>query len=115
MATSVLFTVNELETYFKLMARNGVKKVIISESWASPIEGFDCGMIVRPEEVDTDKPFLGGTVLNAQHNYIDLLERAGYVVKESRIIDDHFGGWYNIVQIVAELGMRGRVRSSLRS
>lgn len=103
MATSVLFTVSELSSYLDLMRRNGVRKVIISESWASPIDGYDCGAIIRPEEVPLERPFLGGTILNAQQNYIAQLEQAGYKVERSAIIDDHFGGWYNILQTVATL------------
>lgn len=103
MATSVLFTVQEAEQYFKYFAQNGIGTVIINESWATPIEGYDCGLVVRPEDVPVCEPFLGGTVLNAHHNYLHHLEQAGYTIVSSRIIDDHFGSWYNIAQIVARL------------
>lgn len=101
MATSVLFTARELEEYASLFARNGFKKIIVSEGWATPIEGYDCGTIIRPEENDPKKPYLGGTVLNAHHNYVDIFREAGYEIERSSIIDSHFGDWYNIVQVVA--------------
>lgn len=103
MATSVLFSVNELRSYLAALAKNKTKTVIISESWASPVEGYNYGKLICPEEVDVNTPYFGGTVLNLHHNYIALLEEAGYNVEISELIDDSYGSWYNIIQIVANL------------
>ena len=101
MATSVLFAVRELENYFTWFARNNVKKIILNESWVSPIEGYDCGLIVKPEDIPPESPYIGGTYVNSHHNYINALERTGYEVEKSSIINDYLGANYNILQIVA--------------
>ena len=101
MATSVLFSVEELRAYVAAFGKAGVRAVVLSESWASPLHEWDLARIPTPEEIDPETPYIGGSMLNAHHNYPRHLEAGGYRVPHSAIIDDYLGGGYNILQVIA--------------
>jgi hypothetical protein len=104
MGAGLLFTAGELRAYAAAFHKAGVKIVVLNEPWASPLHAWDLGWIPAPEDVDPDAPYLGGTALNSHHNYPAMLEAAGYRIGSSRIIDDHLGGWSNILQLTAFRG-----------
>ena len=89
MATSVLFGVEELRAYVAAFGKAGVRAVVLSESWASPLHEWDLARILTPEEIDPETPYIGGSMLNAHHNYPRHLEAGGYRVPHSAIIDDY--------------------------
>jgi hypothetical protein len=99
-STSVLFRNAELRAYLAALA-GFARCVVINEPWYAPAETLGLP-VVRPEQVDPQHSLIGGPYCNYHHNYIRLLEDAGFRVLSSELIDDVIGTKSYRLSIVAE-------------
>jgi hypothetical protein len=103
-STSVCFTHGELDAYCAALAKSA-KIVIFNEPWWPTLISPLMWKTPKPENINPNKPPLGLIFFNYQHNYIHFLEKHGFTVRVSRIVNtsgEHwFKGWYTL-QIIAE-------------
>lgn len=85
-ATSVLFSGPEFHAYCETLAKFA-KTVVINERWYPAARKMAFWKIVRPEDLPIDRSINAGLYGNFQHNYVGILEKHGFDIAESRIVD----------------------------
>lgn len=99
MATSVLFTKAEFRGYMDAL-ENQAKYLVFSESWFPRLKSLGVGSLVMPEDLDPERPENAGS-MNTQRNYLHELNRAGFDVLRSHLMNDHRDGTYFVLNIAA--------------
>jgi hypothetical protein len=106
-STSVNFTAREFARYIELFSRS-CRFLVFNEPWWPALKSLKFWEVPRPESVNPLRPLIGLNYFNYQHNYIYHLERNGFDISSSRIVQTYVapgfvspGAWYTL-QIVAE-------------
>lgn len=82
-STTVLFNNLELDSYLDEFTRQA-RLVVLNEPWAP--RTLLPGRLVRPEEIENGKPFVGGTFNFYHHKYVAKFVERGWAVAVNRIV-----------------------------
>jgi hypothetical protein len=90
----------ELHQYFAALSKFA-KYIVLNEQWWPVYKASSLFKVITPEMIDPDHSLLGGTISVYHHNYPKILERNGFEVMSSEIVEV-YGREFWSAQIVAK-------------
>ncbi len=92
----------ELHQYFAALSKFA-KYIVLNEQWWPVYKPTRFFRVLKPEDIDPDRSLPGGKMSTYQHNYPEILQRNGFEVISSQIVEVYRREFWS-VQIVAKNG-----------
>jgi hypothetical protein len=90
----------ELHQYFAALSKFA-NYIVLNEQWWPVYKMSSLLKVITPEMIDPDRSLLGGTISVYHHNYPKILERNGFEVMSSQIVEV-YGREFWSAQIIAK-------------
>jgi hypothetical protein len=93
----------ELHEYFAMLA-TFARYVVLVEQWWPMRRAASLLRVIRPEEIDPDRSVSAGRAGTYLHNYPAILERSGFEVLSSEIVEIYRRTFWTVKVVAKQRG-----------